>query len=225
MPKIPENILIVAKAVLPLIFIIGLFVIVGQFGFSKIKEIRNQITTANSVQAVLSQKSDILGNIAVSGTAFSNAAVSALPSTNPALSVTSQIKILASSLGLLVSEVKAGSPTNDPLGFSSVTVSFNVIGPRPQIEIFLKGIGLFAPITNVDRIKISESTPGSALGSITVRSFFAPFPTKIPGTTDAITDLTPEEQTMLKSISTLTQPLFSQIPAASGSGIIDPFGQ
>ena len=223
MQKIPENVMIVIKTVLPLMVIILLFVIVGQFGLGKITELRNQIATASGDQKILSQKLDILSSIASTGTSLSNAAVMALPSSNSALSVTSQVKVLASGLGLVLSEVKAGSPVNDPLGFSSVIVSFNVIGPRAQIETFLTKITSFAPITIVDKIKISESTPGTALGNISVKSFYAPFPTKLPAVGDAIADLTAAEKQTLKDVASLTQPLFSQIPASTGGGKADPF--
>lgn len=222
MQKIPENVMSVIKVVLPLLIVIVLFVIVGKFGFGKISGIRTQILAAQTEQKVLSQKLSILTNVASTGEQFSNLAVSALPDSNPSLAVVSQLKILAGTDGLVISEVKSGSPANDTTGLSAVNVSFNVIGSRVQIESFINEISTIAPITIVDKIKINESSPGASVGNIVVKSFWAPFPTQIPTVSQAIADLTPDEQQIMQDLGVLKQPVFSQIPPAQG-GKSDPF--
>lgn len=222
MQKIPENVMSVIKVVLPLLVVILLFVVVGKFGFGKITNVRAQISAAQTEQKVLSQKVSILTNVASVGEQFSNLAVSALPDSNPALAVVSQLKILAGTEALLLSEVKSGTPANDAAGLSAVSVSFNVIGSRVQIESFINKIDDIAPITVVDKIKINETSPGSSVGSISVKSFWAPFPTKIPPVSEAISDLTSDEEQIMQELSVLNQPVFSQIPPAQG-GKTDPF--
>ncbi len=220
--KIQENVKIVIKAVLPFIIVIILFVTVGQFGFGRIVEIRNQIAGAQSEQKILTQKLDILENIQSSGTQFSNLAVAALSDSSPSLSVISQIKILAMKEGIVLNQMKASSPTIDPAGLSTISISFNAAGSRTQIESFINAISSFAPISIVDKIKISESAPGAALANITVKSFWAPFPTKVPAVTTAITDLTSAERETLQNLGNLTQPVFVSIQASQG-GKADPF--
>jgi Tfp pilus assembly protein PilO len=222
MIKIPDNVATTLKAVFPFFVVIILFVIVGKFGFGKIVEIRDQIKKTQNDQQVLTQKLDVLRNIEATGEKSSNIAVNALPDTNPSLSVISQIKILSGKIGLTVSEIKAGSPGVNSSGLSQVNVSFKVIGPREQVESFVTEISKIAPITIVDKIKISESTPGTSMGNISVKSFWAPFPTKIPAVDKAISDLTSQEQQTLQSLSELTQPIFTDIPAGEG-GRNDPF--
>lgn len=222
MIKIPENILTVLKTFLPLVVIIILFVTIGQFGFGKISDIRSQIETAKSDQKILTQKLDILRKIESTGEQSSNLVVAALPESNPSLLVVSQIKLLAGKNGLTVGSLKASSPAVGATGLSSVNISFNIAGSRPQIESFIKGVSTFAPITVVDRIKINESAPGSSLAAITLKSFWAPFPTKVPAVSQAISDFTPAEQQTLQDLRSLTQPMFSQVPAGQG-GKSDPF--
>jgi Tfp pilus assembly protein PilO len=222
MIKIPENVLTVIKAFLPLLIVVVLFVIVGQFGFGKISDIRSQIENIKSDQKILTQKLDILRNIESTGEQSSNLVVTALPDSNPSLLVISQIKILAGKNGLTVSGLKAGSPAVGTGSLSSVNISFNVMGLRDQIESFIKEIGSIAPITVVDKIKITESAPGASLGTISLKSFWAPFPTKVPAVGQAITDFTPQEQQILQNLKSLTQPIFSQVPASSG-GKSNPF--
>lgn len=224
MQKIPENIMSVIKVFLPLLAVILLFVIVGKFGFGKISNIRSQIAIAQKEQKILSQKLNVLTNVAATGEQFSNFAVSALPDSNPSLSVVSQLKILAGGDGLVISEIKSGSPASNATGVSAVNVSFNVFGSRVQIESFINKISTIAPITIVDKIKINESAPGASVGNITVKSFWAPFPTQIPPVSQAIADLTSDEQQIMQDLSTLKQPVFSLVLPTQG-GKSDPFSQ
>ena len=223
MLKIPENVVVVFKTVFPLVIIIILFIVVGEFGFGKIGEIRAQVSAAQINQKILTQKLDILKNISGTGAASSNIVASALPSSNPALSVISQLKILAGNSSLVLSELKAGTPTADPQGYSTVSLTFTIVGSRLQVESFLNSTTSFAPLTIVDKIKLSEISSGSAMANISVKSFYAPFPTKIPAITDALSDLTAAEQATLKSVSSLTQPTFSALPAPVAGGKSDPF--
>lgn len=220
--KIPENVQTVMRVLIPLLVVIILFVLVGQFGFGKISDIRNQIANAKTDQEILMQKLDILRGIESNGQESSNLVVAALPDSNPSLLVVSQIKLLAGKEGLTVSRLKAGTPAVGTSGLSSVNISFNVVGSRSQVESFIKGINLIAPITIVDKVKITESSPGTSLGIVSLKSFWSPFPTKIPAVSQPLTDLTPAEKQTLQQLRTLSQPIFSQIPAGQG-GKSDPF--
>ena len=220
--KIQENVIMVIKAVVPFFIVIILFAVVGQFGFGKIAGIRDQISTAQSDQKILSQKLDILKNIQSTGAQSSNLVASALPDGSPALSVISQIKILAGSAGVTLSEVKAGASAVDTTGLSAVNITFNVAGSRTQVESFINLVSSFAPVSVVEKIKISESAPGTALANVSIKSFWAPFPTKVPVITTAITDLTAAEKQTLQGLSSLTQPVFVAVQAGAG-GKADPF--
>jgi Tfp pilus assembly protein PilO len=220
--KIQENVIMVIKAVVPLFIVVILFAVVGQFGFGKIAGIRDQISTAQSDQKILSQKLDILKNIQSTGAQSSNLVATALPDGSPALSVISQIKILAGSAGVTLSEVKAGASAVDTTGLSAVSITFNVAGSRSQVESFVNMISSFAPVSVVEKIKISESAPGTALANVSIKSFWAPFPTKVPAITTAITDLTAAEKQTLQGLSSLTQPVFVAVQAGAG-GKADPF--
>jgi len=220
--KIQENVVIVIKAILPILIVVVLFVIVGQFGFGKISQLQGQISSAQNNQSVLNQKLDILRKVAVTGAQSSNFAVAALPDGNPALLVLSQINILAGTQALALNNLKSGTPSIDSTGLSTAEIAFDVLGSREQIETFLGDIASFAPITVVDRIKLSESAPGVAVANISLKSFWSPFPATIPAVTQAITDLTPDDQQTLQSLGSLTQSVFAQIQP-SQAGKSDPF--
>lgn len=223
MEKIPENQIIMLKAFLPFLVIIFLFFIVGQFGFGKISDIQTQIQTAQTQANILNQKIQTLNNISQNGAKLSNVASNAMPDSNPDLAVIGQLQLLASTSGLGITQLKAGSPGVDASGLSDVEITFDLSGPWPGIESFLKGISTIAPITLIDKIKISEQSVNSSNDIISVKSFWAPYPKKVPAVTEAIQGLTPSEQQILQTVSALTQPASINLPAVSNGGRSDPF--
>jgi Tfp pilus assembly protein PilO len=229
MLKISEKMTVAVKAISFLVVVIILFVILGQFGWGKISEIRTKIAGAQNSQKNLTQKLDVLRSIKVKGLEYSNLSVLALPDSNPSLSVMSQLKILAGTNSLGITEIKVGSPVAASTGLSLVNISFNVMGSRTQVESFVKGINSFAPITIVDKIKIAESGPGSTTASMTVKSFWSSFPTKLPATTEVLSGLTTDENQVLNNISSLTQPIIGQpstvAVGSENSGRSNPFTQ
>lgn len=223
MEKISENEIVILKSVVPLFAIVILFVLVGQFGFGKISDIRNQITKANNDHATLIQKLNILDSLSQNGAQIPNSVSAALPSDNPALLAMAQIEILAQSQGLILTQLKVSGPGTDVSGLSVVAITFNVVGSRAQIESFMTKINTFAPITILDKFSISEEIPGITSGSISVKSFWADYPTKVPPVTQAISNLTPDENIILQDVENLAQPVFTHLPAASNGGRTDPF--
>lgn len=213
--KIPKNISIIITATIPLLVVIILFVIVGNFGFKKITDVRQQTKTAESDKKILTQKLDILKSVQEDGERLANLVTIALPDTSPSLSAISQLKILASKDGLLITDLKSGSSASDSKSLSSVNISFKLEGPRSMVEAFINETKTFAPITLVDKMKITESTPGISQAEITLKTFFAPFPTKIPAVNQAMADFTAAEQEMLEELGNLTQPVFAQVSTTS----------
>ena len=222
--NIPENIRLALNSILPLVVVLILFVIVGRFGFAKISEVGDQVAASQKDQAVLTQKLELLSTLGETAAAGSQLTAGALPDTNPALIVISQLKGIAGQSGIVIANVKAGAEAKDSSGLSRVDISFEAMGPRAQIIAFAKSVDQIAPITLVDKIKIAESA-GAARATISVRSFWAEFPTKLPALTEAISDLTNDERNILGSISNLTQPQFIEVPPSQGASRPDPFTQ
>lgn len=215
---------LILTSVGPLIVTLALFVIVGQFGFTKISELRNQITKSQKDQAVLSQKLDLLKTLGATATSAVTPASNAFPEANPSLSVLTQIKNLGIQNGVVVTNIKGGAEAKDTSGLSRVDISFEALGERSKIIALAKAISQVAPITLLDKVKISESA-GAARATISVKAFWAAFPTKLPALTEAITDLTADEKKTLSVVTGLTQPQFIDIPPSQDSSRPDPFTQ
>lgn len=206
----------------PLIVSLILIFIVGQFGFSKISDVRAQVSSATRDQNVLNQKLSLLQTLAPSLSGSSNAATSALPDKNTSLAVISQVRGLGTANGVVISGIKGGAEAKDNTGLSRVDIAFEAGGTYPALITFLTSIEKVAPITLVSKIKLSE-IGGAAKANVTVSSFWSAFPTKLPATTDQITDLTSDEKNTINKVGSLIQPQFQEIPPAGSGGKADPF--
>ena len=221
--KIPENVRRIMVSVAPLLIVAALSVIVGKFGFGKISDLRGQIALSRKDNTTLTQKLNLLTSISETAETGAIASVTALPSTNSALAVISQLKILSSQNGLIMTNMRGAGEAKDNSGLSRADVSFDVSGARVQVIAFLKGIAGIAPITLVDKIKMNEAG-GVARASINVKSFWAPLPAKLPALAESIGDLTADEVKTLSDITALIQPAFVDIPPSEeGGGKVDPF--
>jgi len=222
--SIPQNIKLIISSVLPLSIVLILFIIAVPFGISKISDIQTQIDTATRNKTILSQKLSLLQSLSATASQDSSTALSALPDSNTSLVAVSQIKNISSQNGISVSGIKAGSEIDDPSGASHVAVTFQATGSRAQIISFLKSIANMAPITLVDKIKIN-GIGGAEVADITIQSYWSAFPKNLPSLTTPITDLTPAEENVLSSISSLSQPTFLVVPPSEGNGKTDPFSK
>lgn len=219
---IPENIRIIIASVAPLAIVLILFLAVGNFGISQVRDIMSKISEAGTAQNILTQKLSLLQNISTTLGNTPDVASTALPSANSALTAISQLKNLGFLNSIILTNVKAGSETVDPSGLSKVDITFEIAGSRSQIVAFVKSIPGVAPIMLVDSVKLNESQ-GTARATVGVKTFWAPLPATLPSVGTALTDLTADEKKTLTTISSLTQPVFLVLPPASGGGKADPF--
>ncbi len=220
---LPESIRQTVSVVIPLLFIIILFLAVGNFGVSKVLGIRDQISSAQNTEKALTQKLNLLQTLSSEVSLKSNIVSSVVPDTNPSLTVISQLKTLAVGYGVVVSAFKSAGGSGSSSDINQATVTFNIDGARAQVFSFLTDIAKIAPITVVDKIKISEIA-GNMSGDIEVKSFWVDFPKTIPSVTSPVTDLTAEERAILNNASSLIQPAFTELTPMQGGINPNPFG-
>jgi hypothetical protein len=220
---VPQSVRETFKAGIPLMIGVALLLIGGNIAYSQISSLMNKISSAEKDQITLTQKLKLLSTVSDIAAQGAGAATSALPDGNPALVVVSQLKSLASSRGIVLSSMKsaAGSESGS---VSSVTISFTAEGSRDAIFSFLKDISQIAPLTSVGSVGINEEA-GVDSATISLTSYWAPFPKTIPPINQAITDLNASEKQTLSDINNLIQPTFAQIVPVKGNANPNPFGQ
>lgn len=224
MKSIPENVSQIIKALLPLFVVIILFLFLGRIGFTKITEIRSEIANAQSDQAVLTEKLELLRTISVTGVHDSNTATNALPDANPSLLVIYQLRNLAANDGLVLTGIRSKINQSDGSDLNSISVSFNIAGEKTKVEPFLLKVATIAPVSLLSKIKVSEAG-GIVSGDVTVQSFWSALPTQLPATIEGFQELTEADKQTLSVVDSLTQPTFMELPPAESSGKPNPFVQ
>jgi len=221
--NLPESYKETIKVSLPFIIIVLLFVLVGKFGISQVVALRNQIIKAEKSEKTLTEKLNILKTLSQTPTQYINAVSAALPSSSPTISAISQLKLIAANNSINLSEIKAGTPTEDAK-LSFVNISFLAVGTRENIMNFMKNLENSAPISRIDKIRISESG-GIESVNISMKTYWADLPKTIPTVTQPVTDLNASEKQLMLTVSAYLQPTFSAILPSSGEVNTAPFGQ
>lgn len=216
-----RNILI---STLPLLISIFLIIAVAKIGLGKVLSLREEISQAETDKTILTEKLNTLTSLSADLQSNSQLSSYALPDKNPALSVISQLKSLGNQNLVSLSKIKSGTNTGGPASVSSVGVTFEVIGPKDGIIAFLTSLKKIAPLIQIDKIKLSQVVD-QANASISVASFWAPYPTKLPEITSPISNLSADEVTTLSAISRLTPPQFVSLSPSTTAGKSDPFSQ
>ena len=218
---IPQNIKLIIKSVAPLTIVLILFVLVGNFGISNIKQVNTEINSAKRDNNVLSQKASLLSSISNTLGNSPNVATTAIPVNNSSLMALSQVRNLASQNQLSVTNIKSG-PSAGAGGISKIVITFEADGTIDQIGSFLQSLSTIAPITSLDGVKIAQGSRG-VTANISISTFWAPAPTSLPAVSQSVNDLTSDEKTVLARVATLTQPIFSEVTPVVSTGRSDPF--
>lgn len=206
----------------PLVALVFLLAWLTKFSFSKVGETRAKIAAQKKSETVLTERLNLLTQVGDEILDTSGISLSALPDQNPSLIVISQLKRLSSQFGVSLANIKAGGQVKDKSGLSRVDLIFEAVGSRVGVLDFLQAIDTFAPLSLIERLKMSE-TAGIARAEVTIKSFWAELPTKLPPIDTPIMDLTADESQILSDITALTQPLFIEVPALTSEGRPDPF--
>lgn len=214
----------VLTSTLPLLISVILVIVVAKYGLGKVLSLRDEISQAESDKATLTEKLNTLSTLSANLQSNSQLSSYALPDKNPALSVVSQLKFIASQNLVSLSKMKSGTSIGGPATVSTVGVTFEVIGPKDGVIAFLNSLKKIAPIIQIDKIKLSQSVDQTT-ASVSVASFWASFPSKLPAVTSPINNLSADEVKTLTVISELTPPQFAALSPQSTAGKSDPFNQ
>lgn len=222
--SLPENIKETVKVVLPSIVIVILFLTVGKFGISKIVELRGKITLSKESENILNEKLLVLQSVSDSYEKNVSLVTLALPGSSPAITAVSQLKNIAIKNGITLTSIKSGSSGSGTTGLPYANITFQATGARNGVLEFLKNIEEMAPLSKIDKVRISENG-GATLANVTVKTYWASYPKTIPTVTQPIANLTLSEKQIISELTKLTLPSFSSVEPSSGEMNPSPFGE
>jgi len=146
----------------------------------------------------------------------------ALPETNSALLMLSQIKTLSSKHSLLFSDLNVGTPAIGDSGLYKVELKFDLDGQIEQIIPFLRELKFFAPVSNIREVEFISGTEVSR-STVSIVVYFAEYPNKIPAITDPIVNLTASEVETLSVLEGLIIPDFVDLEPSAPGERANPF--
>lgn len=190
--------------------------------FPRIQKERDDLLSNKNNEETLTQKQKVLSSFSSQAETYVGPTVVAVPEQNSSLMMVSQIKNLAATRLLSLSNLKIGALIPDKNGLSKVQLQFDLDGDLLQSTAFVRDLEGVAPIANIEKIKVSQVTDISRV-TVGVNVYSAPFPTKLPALTEAVTDLTDKEKETLAKITNLIQPVFSQISPLAPQSRPNPF--
>lgn len=219
---VPSNIEVMVVPIVLITVLIILSILVAKIGISKVNSQREKLTVAQRDEVIFKQKQEILQEVQGEVLSLADLSASAVPNKNPALAVISQLKNLASSKSVILSNLQVGSKSGVGKEMSKVDISFDVDGDFSSVLDFLQDTNKIAPISQIEKIEINQAV-GATRASTAMVSFWAPFPKKLPPLTEPAEDLSTEELSLIRSLSELTPPTFLEITPSVPSARADPF--
>jgi len=232
--NLEHDIKILGTPLLILISICLLFAISAKIILDRVTSLQTQLgdnqKNENTLQTKLNSLQSQSSNPSVS--IDSQAAVAALPDTSALLPAITQVQNGALSFGLALSNLRSSDITAaSGSSVFLVQMEFNADGNYFSISSFIEKMVNSTPINRFDSIKIvNQNAAGNVLYrlSVTLLSYWAPLPTKLPNIEEPLKELTPDEQKIISQVLSLQQPIFIQIGTSSASptgptGRADPF--
>lgn len=203
---------------LPLVFLgvlVFLIVFVVNTGFKQVSDVREKLTEAKRQEATLISKLETLQQGAESYQAFSDLSAVAIPEKSPAAIVSSQVKSLAASAGVVIAKVSTQTGGSSESSLKELGVDISAQGELSSMLSYFDSLRSFLPLTEINDVSFSVGE-SSVSTEARITSFFAPFPESLPSLTSAISDLTEEEKEILGRFSGFARPSFTQAEVAPG---------
>ncbi|MEK7100393.1 MAG: hypothetical protein AAB872_01120 [Patescibacteria group bacterium] len=210
------------KPVIFLVVLIILFILLISIGIRQVTLAIGKIDESKKVETALNQKITILQKVSqvISGdTTFLDMVV---PSKTAVLYGLSQVKNQAYKSGLLISNIKTGTPVADKNNIYKTSISFDVDGNEIAIYDYLKSFSRVIPLMNVEKVKISNSAT-VARATATLSVYSSELPKTIPSISSVAVDLTDEELSLLNELVSYTLPVFAEPKATEQQVKEDPF--
>ncbi len=219
--------------VLALLAVLSLVFVGTKVLFDNISGLNASLGENRKTENSLQNKLTSLQAISPKVTADSQAAIAALPESNPALFVVSQIRSQSRSLGLTLNSFSFGGIAGSTIlnkGLSSGEITFEIGGSYKNIAALIDSMKNSAPLVRFDSIKIlNQSALGGGVYKFTgdVFSYWAKLPTNLPALSQPFEELSSDEQKILSQISSLNVLTSATVASSPSAGVAsnrpDPF--
>lgn len=207
-----------------LLVLVLLIIIVFRVGISKIGGLRKMVNEARKNENILKQKEATLTSIGEDFPLQSSLAMFSLPNKNPSLLALSQIKNLALTEAVVLSNIRVKEEAAEKSTINNVNLGFDVEGEVASVLAFVNSIKKIAPILKIDKLKISVA--GSNLtASLLLKSYWSYLPSKLSSIHEPILEMDQSERDIISRLEGLQAPSFSEIVPSKPNENPNPFGE
>ncbi len=223
-----KNISFIIKIAAKPLLILILLVFFSFVGLSKasfeIGGLKEELAKETKDENILKSKLDIISQNQAGALEDVNYASSFFPGENPALLVLYQLRTGAAGNALLFSNLRVSAETKDPNGFLRTSVSFDIEGSLDLILNFVNSTKKMAPNVWIEKTELNFADE-VVQATISTKSYWFPFPTKIPALTEPITALDASEKEIIRNVSGFTLPPFVTLTPEAPRENLNPFGE
>ena len=206
-----------------IIVIAILFFVTLKVGMPRVLNQRKTLKEIGTQEEALRSKLSRLNELKIEYSTQVDPVAIAFPDKNPSLLMVSQVRRVAGENTLEVKDVKSeeGMRTESQ-NFSSVGVSFQVSGSLDNVFNLVLSTKNYAPLTSIEKMDVDVGD-NEVTAEIIFAGYYAPYPEKLPPIDKPVAELTEDEQRVLGSVASLTQPEFFDVTALPAVDRPNPF--
>jgi hypothetical protein len=205
------------------VLFVGLIVASSVFWFNQVASIQKNIDSLKSDIGVLENNLSVLQKVTGDVLSLADTAAVALPFDDPLAIVISQMRSQAKDLNINLINLKLKSgqaDVGDNLHQSEI--EFDVEGTLSSLITYLERIKNSSPLTYMENVQIDPYL-NNFRATITLSSFWADLPDKLPSLEEPITDLGSSEKDIMAKLSAFERPQFIELAPATPSARANPF--
>lgn len=220
---VPPNIKVLFLPVLFIAILLVLSVFAVRTGIDKINQQRRELKVTQKAENTLMEKESELRSSASKNPSLVTPATMALPDSNPALMVISNMKTLSASKNVIIEDLRvSGGGSSDKSETSRLGITFSVSGEFVEALSFMKETKNYLPIIRTQRLTIKVNGDIANIDAIASSSSSA-YPDKLPLMTEPIDKITYEEYEILNELVQKQPPVFFELNPTGPVSRPNPF--
>lgn len=209
-----------------IVAILVLGVVVANFLISRVTSTLGATREQETKNQVLKDRLSTLQELSEGIRNSVNIAALAIPDQNPSVLIVGQLKAIAGTYDIVLSNLTIN--TLGMAGTDSQIVTYDVAfeaaaSDYDSISLFIDNLSKVTPLINLSSLKITTVT-GVVGAEVKFTGFSSPFPSELPALDAPISGLTPEETDVLNTVGAFVHPTaVEQVAPQQSSPREDPF--
>jgi hypothetical protein len=209
-----------------IVAILVLGVVVANFLLSKVSSTLAFTHEQETQNQVLKDRLSTLQELSEGIRTSVNIAALAIPDQNPSVLIVSQLKSIAGTYDIVLSNLTINALGLEGTDGQVVTydVAFEAAAPDYEsVSLFIDNLSKVTPLVNLSSLEITTAT-GAVSAEVKLIGFSSPFPSALPALDAPISGLTPEETDVLNTVGSFVHPnVIDQVAPQEFTPREDPF--